>query len=161
MRGELRSDWEVKPGLTSLDGRRLSGLRLSPQDRGEFRLEFGKWRDGSSPPQVIHSFVSTGRAFRLKRFLVFSRAIVRSSSASFKAALASSRSIRSKEAEIINWNDSGQILPTAGDNGPLLPIGGTVYDFGKFVPRFRDIEACHGVVPLVRFVRVYNQVFRA
>jgi hypothetical protein len=31
-----------------------------------------------------------------------------------------------QEAEVIHRNDRGQILPAAGDNGPFLPIGGTV-----------------------------------
>jgi hypothetical protein len=48
-----------------------------------------------------------------------------------------------QEAEVIDGDDGGQVLPTAGDNGPLLPVGGAVYDVGKLFPRFRDIEACH------------------
>ena len=48
-----------------------------------------------------------------------------------------------QEAEVFYRDDGGQVLPTAGDNGPLLPVGGAVYDFGKLFPRFRDIEACH------------------
>jgi hypothetical protein len=62
-----------------------------------------------------------------------------------------------QEAEVIHRNDGGQVLPAAGDDGPLLPVGGTVYDFGKLLPRFRDVEACHGDVPFVRFVRVNYQ----
>jgi len=49
-----------------------------------------------------------------------------------------------QEAEVIHRNDGGQVFPTAGDNGPLLSIGGTVYDLGKLFPRFRDTKACHG-----------------
>jgi hypothetical protein len=48
-----------------------------------------------------------------------------------------------QEAEVFYRNHSGQILPTAGDNGPLLPVGGAIYDFGKFLPRFRNIETRH------------------
>jgi len=48
-----------------------------------------------------------------------------------------------EEAEVIYWNDGGQVLPTAGDNRPLLPVGGAVHDIGKLFPRFRDIKACH------------------
>jgi len=59
-----------------------------------------------------------------------------------------------QEAEVIHRDDGGQVLPTAGDNGPLFPIGGAVYDFGKLFSRFRDIEACHDGVPFVQIVRV-------
>ena len=62
-----------------------------------------------------------------------------------------------QEAEVIHRNDSGHVFPTAGDNGPLLPVGGAVYNFGKLFPRFRDIKACHGDVPFVQFVRVNDQ----
>ena len=62
-----------------------------------------------------------------------------------------------QEAEVFYRDDSGQVLSTARDNGPLLPVGGSVYDFGKFFPRFRDIEACHGGVPIVQPVRFHNQ----
>ncbi len=48
-----------------------------------------------------------------------------------------------QKAEIVDGNDSGQVFPTAGDDGPLLPMGGAVYDFGKLFLRLRDIEACH------------------
>jgi hypothetical protein len=65
-----------------------------------------------------------------------------------------------QEAEVIHGNDRCQVLPTAGDNGPLLPVGSTVYDFGKLLPRFRDIQACHSDVPFVQFVRV-NYQYRA
>ncbi len=51
-----------------------------------------------------------------------------------------------QKAEVFYRDDGGQVLPTAGNNGPLLPVGGAVYDFGKFLPRFRDIKACHGDV---------------
>jgi hypothetical protein len=49
-----------------------------------------------------------------------------------------------QEMEVFYRDDGGQILPTAGDNSPFLSIGGSVYNFGKFLPRFRNIEACHG-----------------
>jgi hypothetical protein len=62
-----------------------------------------------------------------------------------------------QEAEVIHRNDGGQVLPAAGDNGPLLPVSGAVYEFGKLFPRFRDIKACHGDVPFVQFVRVRYQ----
>ena len=45
-----------------------------------------------------------------------------------------------QKAEVIHGDDGSQVLPTAGDDSPLLPVGGTVYDFGKLFPRFRDIE---------------------
>ena len=61
-----------------------------------------------------------------------------------------------QKTEVFYGDDGGQVLPTAGDNGPLLPVGGAIYDFGKFLPRFRDIEACHPV-PIVRFVRIHHQ----
>src|ERR1017187_7666431 len=48
-----------------------------------------------------------------------------------------------QKAEIVDGNDSGQVFPTAEDDGPLLPMGGAVYDFGKLLLRLRDIEACH------------------
>src|ERR1039458_3625326 len=48
-----------------------------------------------------------------------------------------------QKVEIVDGNDSGQFFPTAGDDGPLLPMGGAVYDFGKLFLRLRDIEACH------------------
>ncbi len=48
-----------------------------------------------------------------------------------------------QEAEVVYGNDGGQVLPAAGDNSPLLPVGGAVYDFRKLFPRFRNIEACH------------------
>src|SRR5208283_585745 len=62
-----------------------------------------------------------------------------------------------QEAEVIHGNDGGQVLPAAGDNGPLLAVGGAVYDFRKLLPRFRDIEASHGDVLFVRLVRVSYQ----
>jgi hypothetical protein len=62
-----------------------------------------------------------------------------------------------QQAEVIHRNDGGQVLPAAGDNGPLLPVSGAVYEFGKLFPRFRDIKACHGDVPFVQFVRVRYQ----
>jgi len=48
-----------------------------------------------------------------------------------------------QKAEVIYGNNGGQVLPTAGDDGPFLPIGGAVYDVGKLFPRFRNVEACH------------------
>jgi hypothetical protein len=48
-------------------------------------------------------------------------------------------------------------FPRRDHNGPLVPIGGAVYDVGKLFPRFRDIEACLGGVPIVRIVRIHNQ----
>ena len=59
-----------------------------------------------------------------------------------------------QEAEVIHRDDGGQVFPAAGDNGPLFPVGGAVYDFGKLFSRFRDIEACHDGVPFVQIVRV-------
>jgi hypothetical protein len=44
-----------------------------------------------------------------------------------------------QEAEVIHGDDGGQVLPTAGDDGALVSVGGAVYDFGKLLPRFRDI----------------------
>src|ERR1017187_4705344 len=48
-----------------------------------------------------------------------------------------------EKVEVINGNHGGHVLPTAGNNSPLLPVGGAVYDFGTLLPRFRDLEACH------------------
>ena len=62
-----------------------------------------------------------------------------------------------EEVEVIHGNDRCHILPATGDNGPLLPVGGTVYDFRKLFPRFGDTEARHGDVPFVQFVRVNHQ----
>ena len=44
-----------------------------------------------------------------------------------------------QKAEIVDGNDRGQVLATAGDDGALLPVGGAIYDVGKLFPRFRDV----------------------
>jgi hypothetical protein len=44
-----------------------------------------------------------------------------------------------QKAEIVDGNDGGQVFPTAGDDGALLPVGGAIYDVGKLFPRFRDV----------------------
>ena len=62
-----------------------------------------------------------------------------------------------QEVEVIHRNHGGQVFPATAHNGPLLPVGGAVYDFGKLLPHFRDAKACHGDVPFVRFVRVNYQ----
>src|SRR5450759_158675 len=65
-----------------------------------------------------------------------------------------------QQTEVFYRDDGGQVLPTAGDNCPLLSVGGAVYDVRKLCPRFRDIKTCHGGVPLVQSVRVHNQYRR-
>jgi hypothetical protein len=63
-----------------------------------------------------------------------------------------------QETEVVHGNDGGQVLPAAGDYRSLFSICGTVYDFGKLFPSFRDIEACHKCdVLFVQFVRIHNQ----
>jgi hypothetical protein len=44
-----------------------------------------------------------------------------------------------QETEVIHGDYGGQILPTAGDNRALVSVSGAVYNFGKLLPRFRDI----------------------
>lgn len=44
-----------------------------------------------------------------------------------------------QEIKIFDRDDSGKILPAAGDNSALLRIGRAVYDFREFFPRFRNV----------------------
>jgi len=41
-----------------------------------------------------------------------------------------------QETEVFHRDNGGQVFPAAGDNGPLLPVGGSVHDLGKLFPRF-------------------------
>lgn len=46
-----------------------------------------------------------------------------------------------QEPEILNRDNGGQVFPPARHNRSFLPVGGTVYDFGKLFPSFRNIQA--------------------
>ena len=63
-----------------------------------------------------------------------------------------------QQTEIFYRDDGGQVLPAAGDNRPLLCVGGAVYDVGELFPRFRDIQACHDGVPFVQIVPFRNSI---
>ena len=63
-----------------------------------------------------------------------------------------------QQTEVFYRDDGGQVLPAAGDNRPLLSVGGTVYDVRELFPRFRDIKSCHASVPFVQIVPFRHSV---
>jgi len=48
-----------------------------------------------------------------------------------------------QQAKIFNRNDSGQVLPSTGYNGPLFPEGRPVNQIGELVTCFGNIDAGH------------------
>ena len=64
-----------------------------------------------------------------------------------------------QQTEIFYRDDGGQVLPAAGDNRPLLCIGGAVNDVGEFFPCFRDIQSRHSGVPFVQIVPFQHSIY--